>query len=139
MAVWTPEQPQEGRKFQSFTAAQGLSDTRTRALAEDRDGKLWIGTTGAGVMKVNRRGGREAVHREPAGGDRDRGQGRQRTVPRRPGGRRKSGSSDGATSSSGQGAAPAAGAVVGQPPAGFSRARRNAMRPRRAVTSGNCC
>ena len=35
-----------------YTTAQGLSDNNILALAEDRDGNLWIGTAGGGVCKL---------------------------------------------------------------------------------------
>jgi signal transduction histidine kinase/sugar lactone lactonase YvrE len=56
LAEWTPSQPVDGREFQGYTAAQGLSARTVGALAEDRDGNLWIGTFGSGAMKMARNG-----------------------------------------------------------------------------------
>ncbi|MBI3425833.1 MAG: hypothetical protein HY011_23135 [Acidobacteria bacterium] len=42
---------QDGRQT-VYTTAQGLSDNFIRALAEDRDGNLWIGSEGGGVCKL---------------------------------------------------------------------------------------
>jgi ligand-binding sensor domain-containing protein/signal transduction histidine kinase len=39
-----------------YTTAHGMSDDRVRSLAEDRDGNLWIGTSGAGLLKLTRQG-----------------------------------------------------------------------------------
>src|SRR5215831_7056276 len=43
-------------QFRSFTTAQGLSDQRVVAMAEDRDGNLWLGSTNGGAMKIARNG-----------------------------------------------------------------------------------
>ncbi len=51
-----PTQAAEGREFQGYSVAQGLSAKTVGALAEDRDGNLWIGTFGSGAMKMARSG-----------------------------------------------------------------------------------
>lgn len=56
LAVWTPSTPEEGREFQSFSAAQGLNARAVGAMAEDRDGNLWMATFGSGAMKMARNG-----------------------------------------------------------------------------------
>jgi len=38
--------------FQILTRAQGLTDRHVTALAADRAGNMWVGTEGAGVMKI---------------------------------------------------------------------------------------
>ena len=40
----------------TYTTAQGLSDNNVQAIAEDRDGNLWLGTSNGGAMKVARNG-----------------------------------------------------------------------------------
>src|SRR5262249_59121563 len=43
-------------RFQDFTSANGLADVAITALAEDRDGNLWIGTEAGGAMKLTLNG-----------------------------------------------------------------------------------
>ncbi|HEU5240286.1 MAG TPA: two-component regulator propeller domain-containing protein, partial [Pyrinomonadaceae bacterium] len=49
-------------KFRSFTTAQGLSDNNVQAIAEDRDGNLWLGTVNGGAMKIARNGFNNFIH-----------------------------------------------------------------------------
>ena len=42
----------DGRALRLFTEADGLPHPVVRALAEDRDGNLWIGTAGAGIARL---------------------------------------------------------------------------------------
>jgi streptogramin lyase/anti-sigma regulatory factor (Ser/Thr protein kinase) len=44
----------DGQHFRAFTRDQGI--TRTNALAEDREGNIWIGTLANGVMRLSRNG-----------------------------------------------------------------------------------
>jgi ligand-binding sensor domain-containing protein/two-component sensor histidine kinase len=46
----------DGGRFRSYTTANGLSDGHVQAIAEDREGNLWLGTESAGAMKVARNG-----------------------------------------------------------------------------------
>ena len=48
----------DGQRFRLFTTAHGLSATavETGELIEDRDGNLWIGLVGSGVMRLVRNG-----------------------------------------------------------------------------------
>jgi ligand-binding sensor domain-containing protein/signal transduction histidine kinase len=39
----------DGKKFSTFTKAQGLADDYVGCITEDRSGKLWFGTTASGV------------------------------------------------------------------------------------------
>jgi ligand-binding sensor domain-containing protein/signal transduction histidine kinase len=41
-----------GRTFQTYTRANGLSDSAAGVMAEDRDRNLWIGTETGGAMKL---------------------------------------------------------------------------------------
>src|SRR5262245_62120721 len=42
--------------FRSFTSTQGLSHNNVEAIAEDRDGNLWLGSANGGAMKIARNG-----------------------------------------------------------------------------------
>jgi ligand-binding sensor domain-containing protein/signal transduction histidine kinase len=44
------------KKFRAYTKAPGLNIREINALAEDRDGNLWIGTDSSGAMKLARNG-----------------------------------------------------------------------------------
>ena len=48
----------DGRRFRPYTTANGLSgdSVETGELIEDRDGNLWIGLVGSGVMRLVRNG-----------------------------------------------------------------------------------
>ena len=46
----------DGRRLRSWTEDNGLVDSSLTAVAEDRDGNLWLGTEGRGVMRVARNG-----------------------------------------------------------------------------------
>ena len=41
----------DGRRFETFTSADGLASGMVRCLLEDRSGDLWIGTWGGGVSR----------------------------------------------------------------------------------------
>jgi ligand-binding sensor domain-containing protein/two-component sensor histidine kinase len=56
LVEWTPGHPDREREFQAYSLAEGLSEIGLTGLAEDRDGNVWIGTAGSGVMKLNRSG-----------------------------------------------------------------------------------
>ena len=45
-----------GQHFRNYTTLNGLSSRYVRALAEDRDANLWIGTDSGGAMKLVRSG-----------------------------------------------------------------------------------
>lgn len=45
-----------GRETERFDTARGLPDDSLRALCEDRDGNLWIGTWSAGLCRLSSRG-----------------------------------------------------------------------------------
>ena len=47
---------QEGQILHSYTSGNGLSDIMLKALAEDRDGNLWVGSDTGGAMKIARHG-----------------------------------------------------------------------------------
>lgn len=51
-----PSSPVIGFQSRTYTTAHGLSDNEIGALAEDREGNLWIGTTYGGAMKLARSG-----------------------------------------------------------------------------------
>lgn len=44
----------DGTRFTVFTQADGLGNNGLRALCEDREGSLWIGTNGGGVSRMSR-------------------------------------------------------------------------------------
>ena len=44
----------DGTRFTVFTQADGLGNNGLRALCEDREGGLWIGTNGGGVVRLAR-------------------------------------------------------------------------------------
>lgn len=46
----------DGRRLRLRTAANGLTENALTALAEDRDGNVWLGTESRGVMRVARDG-----------------------------------------------------------------------------------
>ncbi len=46
----------DGRLLRAWTEENGLVDSSLTAVAEDRDGNLWLGTAGRGVMRVARHG-----------------------------------------------------------------------------------
>ncbi|HVG09600.1 MAG TPA: two-component regulator propeller domain-containing protein, partial [Thermoanaerobaculia bacterium] len=46
----------DGRRLREWTEDNGLVDSSLTAVAEDRDGNLWLGTEGRGVMQVARHG-----------------------------------------------------------------------------------
>ncbi len=48
--------PGEIKGFLNYGTANGLSDQGISALAEDRDGNLWLGTETGGAMKIARNG-----------------------------------------------------------------------------------
>ena len=54
LALWTPEPAPHGHEFQAFSEAQGLMTKAVGAMAEDRDGNLWM--AGLGAMKMARNG-----------------------------------------------------------------------------------
>lgn len=60
LALWDPAAPptaaDDGREFQAFSPAQGLNAKAVGAMAEDRDGNLWMATFGSGAMKMARNG-----------------------------------------------------------------------------------
>jgi len=45
-----------GRKFISYTTAQGLSDPEVWSIAEDESGSLWLGSANGGAMKLVQNG-----------------------------------------------------------------------------------
>src|SRR5207247_1344652 len=45
-----------GLHLHTYTKNDGLVNESLSALAEDKEGNLWIGTQGAGVMKILRKG-----------------------------------------------------------------------------------
>lgn len=46
----------DGHRFQHWTEENGLSESTLTALAEDRDGNVWLGTESRGAMRVARDG-----------------------------------------------------------------------------------
>lgn len=44
------------RAIRSYTRANGLSQTDSQPLAEDRDGNIWVGSENGGAMKITPRG-----------------------------------------------------------------------------------
>ena len=46
----------DGRRLRSWTEDNGLLDASLTAVAEDRDGNVWLGTEGRGIMRVARNG-----------------------------------------------------------------------------------
>ena len=46
----------DGGHFINYTREHGLSDAGIRAIAEDRDGNLWLGSESGGAMKIARGG-----------------------------------------------------------------------------------
>lgn len=42
----------EGRRFQNYAAANGLTDSAIRTIAEDRDHNLWMGTGVSGALRL---------------------------------------------------------------------------------------
>jgi ligand-binding sensor domain-containing protein/two-component sensor histidine kinase len=53
--------------FRGFTTAQGLSDDNIDAIAEDRDGNLWVGSLNGGAMKIARNGFNTFSHNDGLG------------------------------------------------------------------------
>jgi len=58
----------DGVRFRNYTARHGLASDQVRALAEDLEGNMWIGTSGAGVMKLTR-GGFTSYQPDSLGGE----------------------------------------------------------------------
>ena len=56
----------DGREWRRFTTEQGLSSNRVRALADDVEGNLWIGTSDAGLNRL--KDGAVTVFRKSADG-----------------------------------------------------------------------
>jgi hypothetical protein len=56
LSAFSPEPQSHGHHFINYTREHGLSDVGIRAIAEDHDGNLWIGTESGGAMKITRRG-----------------------------------------------------------------------------------
>jgi ligand-binding sensor domain-containing protein/two-component sensor histidine kinase len=54
IATWDGMTQFDGRRFRAVTRAQGI--TKTTALAEDRDGNIWIGTAATGALRLARNG-----------------------------------------------------------------------------------
>jgi signal transduction histidine kinase/ligand-binding sensor domain-containing protein len=46
----------DGSRFHTYGRPQGLATDLIASLAEDRDGNLWLGTQGAGLMRLARHG-----------------------------------------------------------------------------------
>ncbi len=46
----------DGKRVRLFSRKNGLSQDRLSSILSDRDGNLWLGTPGAGVMRFNRYG-----------------------------------------------------------------------------------
>src|SRR6266404_397544 len=51
-----PAALKEVSPFRSYTKAQGLDDIGIRALAEDLDGNLWLGSDSSGAVRITRAG-----------------------------------------------------------------------------------
>jgi len=56
LSMFTGNANQDSQILRSYTSEQGLSDYGILALAEDRDGNLWIGTESGGAIKLARSG-----------------------------------------------------------------------------------
>lgn len=56
LSEFVPGQGPNGGRFRSYTQANGLSGNNLWALAEDREGNLWLGSESAGAMKIARNG-----------------------------------------------------------------------------------
>jgi ligand-binding sensor domain-containing protein/two-component sensor histidine kinase len=52
LAEWVPEARGTDREFEFYGGSNGVTGTEANVLAEDRDGNLWIGTDGSGVMRM---------------------------------------------------------------------------------------
>ncbi len=57
----------DGRQFQNYTTAQGLTDNTVTFVTEDREGDLWIGTATSGVMRLTHNGFTSYVAADGAG------------------------------------------------------------------------
>jgi len=55
LSQFSPDPVPGGGHFINYTREHGISDG-IRAIAEDQDGNLWIGSESAGAMKITRRG-----------------------------------------------------------------------------------
>jgi len=56
LSEFSPNLLPDGSHFINYTREHGLNDASIRALAEDHDGNLWIGSESGGAMKITRRG-----------------------------------------------------------------------------------
>jgi signal transduction histidine kinase/streptogramin lyase len=52
LAAWIPDARNLDREFEFYDLNNGLIGRYPRVLTEDRDGNLWIGTEGEGVMRM---------------------------------------------------------------------------------------
>ena len=56
LAEFSPDPLPDGGYFINYTREHGLNDAGVRAIAEDHDGNLWVGSESGGAMKITRRG-----------------------------------------------------------------------------------
>jgi ligand-binding sensor domain-containing protein/two-component sensor histidine kinase len=56
LSEFSPNPLPDGSYFVNYTREHGLNDAGIRAIAEDHDGNLWIGSESGGAMKIIRSG-----------------------------------------------------------------------------------